>query len=334
MELRRDAAAAARESAGRSCEGGVRRARPGHSVLTEPIGSVFRFLSKFGSQKTRTDRFFSRVGTEKIRFRFFRFGSSYNRKNRIISPQVHKIQIKKTGSRPAPPFASPLLSPGAEGAATEQRTHWPTPRTRSPAAWLAGVEGAGRAAGELGGLPGGRGVGERRSTDGHLASGRWRGPGARPRGSEGWGRRCSRAAAGAGLGSGSGRLLRSSGQRRPRCGGRALGAGGRQGRGWSGHNGTPVPAEQAMGERPTVGRGAAAVRRAAGGDLAAATVRSADKGRGLAGWGGCGLAERALSWTESNACLGLGPANLVNGLKFGSSVNRLRNRNRTEYFGS
>jgi len=114
----------------------------------------------------------------------------------------------------------------------------------------------------------------------------------------------------------------------------SAGRGGRQGRGWSGHSGAPVPAEQAMGERPTVGRGAAAVRRAAGGDLAAATVWSADKGRGLAGWGGCGLAERALSWTESNACLGLGPANLVNGLKFGSSGNRNKNRNRTEHFGS
>ena len=48
--------------------------RPGHSVLTEPIGSVLRFLKKFGSSKTGTVRFFSRLGTEKFRVRFFRFG--------------------------------------------------------------------------------------------------------------------------------------------------------------------------------------------------------------------------------------------------------------------
>jgi len=31
--------------------------RPGHSVLTEPIGSVLRLLKKFGSSKTGTVRF-------------------------------------------------------------------------------------------------------------------------------------------------------------------------------------------------------------------------------------------------------------------------------------
>ena len=59
---------------------------PGHSILTKPICSVLRFLPKFGSQKIGTDRFFSRVGTKDIRFRF---GSGYIRKNRSISPQVH-----------------------------------------------------------------------------------------------------------------------------------------------------------------------------------------------------------------------------------------------------
>jgi len=63
--------------------------RAGHSVLTEPIGSVLRFLHKFGSQKIGTDRFFSEVGTEKIRFRF---GSGYNRINRVTSTWAHEIK--------------------------------------------------------------------------------------------------------------------------------------------------------------------------------------------------------------------------------------------------
>jgi len=66
--------------------------RAGHSVLTEPIGSVLRFLHKFGSQKIGTDRFFSEVGTEKIRFRFFRFDSGYNRINRVTSTWAHEIK--------------------------------------------------------------------------------------------------------------------------------------------------------------------------------------------------------------------------------------------------
>jgi hypothetical protein len=42
--------------------------KPGHSVLTEPIGSVLRFSRKFGSQKVRFEE-------RTVRFQFFRFGS-------------------------------------------------------------------------------------------------------------------------------------------------------------------------------------------------------------------------------------------------------------------
>ena len=43
--------------------------RPGRSVLTEPIGLVLRFLKNFGSWKTGTVRFFSKLRTEKLRVR-------------------------------------------------------------------------------------------------------------------------------------------------------------------------------------------------------------------------------------------------------------------------
>ena len=61
---------------------------PGRSVLTEPIGSVLRFLKNFGSWKTGTVRFFSKLRTEKLWVWFFRFGSGYNRKNR--TPRMYK----------------------------------------------------------------------------------------------------------------------------------------------------------------------------------------------------------------------------------------------------
>ena len=56
--------------------------RAGHSVLTEPIGSVLRFSEKFGSSKIGTDRFFLGSRTEQFRFRLVRFGSGSNRTNR------------------------------------------------------------------------------------------------------------------------------------------------------------------------------------------------------------------------------------------------------------
>jgi hypothetical protein len=49
--------------------------RAGRSVLTEPIGSVLRFLYNFCSQKIR-------IGYRTVRFRFFRFGSGFNPRNR------------------------------------------------------------------------------------------------------------------------------------------------------------------------------------------------------------------------------------------------------------
>jgi len=42
---------------------------PGHSVNTEPIGSVLRYYCKFGSLEIGTDRFLKKLGTEKIRYR-------------------------------------------------------------------------------------------------------------------------------------------------------------------------------------------------------------------------------------------------------------------------
>ena len=90
--------------------------RPGHSVLTEPIGSVPRFLHKFGSSKLGTDRFFLEVGTETIRFRLIRFGSGYNRTNRISSP----------------PFASSALCSDGR----RRSSGWPPPRTHRSSGWL------------------------------------------------------------------------------------------------------------------------------------------------------------------------------------------------------
>jgi hypothetical protein len=91
--------------------------RPGHSVLTEPIRSVPRFLYKFSSQKIGTNKFFKEVGTEEIQFRLFRFGCGYNRINRLYL-NIGSQNPKKGKLDPvlASPFGSsaprPLLSPG------------------------------------------------------------------------------------------------------------------------------------------------------------------------------------------------------------------------------
>jgi hypothetical protein len=43
--------------------------RAGHSVFTEPIGSVLRYAGKFGSSEIGTDRFLQKLGTEGVRYR-------------------------------------------------------------------------------------------------------------------------------------------------------------------------------------------------------------------------------------------------------------------------
>ena len=43
--------------------------RPGRSVNTKPIGWALRYLHKFGSSETGTDRFLKKFGTEEIRYR-------------------------------------------------------------------------------------------------------------------------------------------------------------------------------------------------------------------------------------------------------------------------
>jgi hypothetical protein len=43
--------------------------RAGHSVFTEPIGSVLRYSGKFGSSEIGTDRFLKKLGTEGVRYR-------------------------------------------------------------------------------------------------------------------------------------------------------------------------------------------------------------------------------------------------------------------------
>jgi hypothetical protein len=47
-----------------------KQTRPGHSVLTEPIGSVLRFSVKFGSQQIRTEYRTVRFGSGSVLFRF------------------------------------------------------------------------------------------------------------------------------------------------------------------------------------------------------------------------------------------------------------------------
>jgi hypothetical protein len=43
--------------------------RAGHSIFTEPIGSVLRYSGKFGSSEIGTDRFLQKLGTEGVRYR-------------------------------------------------------------------------------------------------------------------------------------------------------------------------------------------------------------------------------------------------------------------------
>jgi hypothetical protein len=62
--------------------------RPGHSVL----GSLPRFLKKFGYLKIGTDRFLKILETDHFGFRLFRFGFDSNRTNRTFSGDA-KIMI-------------------------------------------------------------------------------------------------------------------------------------------------------------------------------------------------------------------------------------------------
>jgi hypothetical protein len=59
---------------------------PGHSVFTEPIGTVLRFPPKFGSCKIGTDRFLANISTEHFRFRYNRFGFGIYRKIPMLVP--------------------------------------------------------------------------------------------------------------------------------------------------------------------------------------------------------------------------------------------------------
>ena len=109
--------------------------RPGHSVLTEPIGSVLRFLNKFGSYKTGTVWFFLGVRTEEFRVRFLRFGSSYNRWNRTPTT-MHVAGCRRCGRDRRSRFARGGGAPAACAGDGE----------RSPGATRAGgqAQGAGR----------------------------------------------------------------------------------------------------------------------------------------------------------------------------------------------
>jgi hypothetical protein len=52
------------------------------------LGSVPRFLKRFGSQKIGTDRFPKNLGTDDFGSRLFRFGFGSNRTNRNFPAQV------------------------------------------------------------------------------------------------------------------------------------------------------------------------------------------------------------------------------------------------------